>query len=302
MAQLSLRQLELFRAVMRLGTLTAAAQSLRITQPAASRLLRHAEDLLGTPLFHRQNGRLRATVEARALYPEVDRIFNGVDYVQKVAADLHRLRAGRLHVAAIPSLAMTHAARAAERFMRLHPTVTIIISSPLNADVPDMVLDGRADLGLSFMPLPDRGLKVELIGETELVAVLPTGHPLCSRSELSPADLKSAPLISFSGSLPIGQRIESAFSALGVVAPMAVEVSSSAIACAFVQAGTGIALVDRLAAESGAFPELEKRLVVPPIKISAALLTLPEQPLSRIVSGFIAELRRGITPHADIRS
>ncbi|PWW00614.1 LysR family transcriptional regulator [Hoeflea marina] len=291
MTQLSLRQLELFRAVMRQGTLTAAAQSLGITQPAASRLLRHAEDLLGTPLFHRQSGRLRATVEARALYREVDRIFNGVDYVQKVAADLHRLRAGRLHLAAIPSLAMTHAARASERFMRAHPTVTIIISSLLNHEVADMVLDGRADLGLCFLPLPNRELTIELLGETELIAVLPPDHPLCALDELTPLDLQSVPLISFSGSMPIGQRIETAFAAAGVVSPMAVEVSSTFVACAFVQAGTGVALVDRLAADCGAFPLLEKRLVVPRLGISTALVTVPGQKPSRIAADFMAELR-----------
>lgn len=294
MQKLSLRQLEIFRAVMRQGTLTAAAQSLGITQPAASRLLRDAEYILGTPMFHRQKGRLHATAEARALYPEVDRIFSGVDYLQKVAGDLRRLRAGRLHIAAIPSLAITHVARAAHRFMETHPTVTIIVSSLLNADVPDMVLNGRADLGFCFLPLPDRGLKIETLDETELVAVLPPEHPLCVHNEVTPKLLQSVPLISFSGTMPIGERIEAAFAASGIVAPMAIEVGSSFVASAFVHSGAGVALVDRLTADSGAYPHLEKRLIVPRFGIGTALVTASGIPLSRVGRAFVEELRRSI--------
>ncbi|WP_212525774.1 LysR family transcriptional regulator [Actibacterium sp. MT2.3-13A] len=291
MSKLSLRQLEVFRNIMRLGTMTAAAQALNITQPAASRLLRHAEEQLGTALFHRQNGRLRPTPEARALFPEVDRIFNSVDYVQKIAGDLHRLQAGRLHVATIPSLAATYLTWATERFLREHPAVTIIVSSVVNAEVPEMVAGGRADFGLAFLPLADAEVQVEPIGETHLAAVLPPAHPLCALPELSPHDLVGEPLVSFSGSAPIGQRIEAVFRSAGIVSPMTIEVSSSFLACAFVKAGTGIALVDWLAKANGAFPDLEMRPIKPRTHIKTAILTHPEQPPSLIAKAFMDELR-----------
>ena len=58
------RQLEVFTAVMRVGTVTGAAQSLNISQPALSQILLHCEDELGFKLFDREKGRLRPTAEA----------------------------------------------------------------------------------------------------------------------------------------------------------------------------------------------------------------------------------------------
>lgn len=286
--------MEVFRAIMRSGSLTAAARALGITQPAASRLLRHAEDQLGMSLFERQGGGLQATPEARALYPEIDRIFGDIEYIQRVAGDLPRLRAGRLHLATIPSLAITAAARALGRFVTEHPAVTISTSAVLNFQVPEMVREGRADLGLAFLPIPDHGVAVEEIGRTEIVAVLPPDHPLGARETVTPPELAGSPLISFSGSLPIGHAIESAFRASGVNQPMAVEVGNSFIACAFVRAGAGVALVDRLAIESGAFPDLQFRPVTPQLPISAVMISRRDQRLSVLASAFASELRKSL--------
>jgi len=278
---------------MRSGTMTAAAQSLGITQPAASRLLHHAEDQLGMLLFERANGGLQATPEAKALFPEVDRIFADIEYVQRVAEDLPRLRAGRLHIAAIPSMAITVVARALGTFVQKHPSVTISTSTVLNFEVPELVINRRADLGLAFMPIPAHGIDVEEIAQTQIVAVLPDGHPLLEKRVVTPPDLTGYPLISFSNSLPIGKWIEAAFRDFGINQPMAVEVGNSFVACAFARAGSGVALIDQLATESGAFADLHIRPVEPRLGISAVMVRPQEHRLSMLAEAFADELRQG---------
>ena len=54
---MNVRQLEVFRAIMRNGTLTAAAEALRVSQPAVSKVLRHFESQIGYLLFERLGGR-----------------------------------------------------------------------------------------------------------------------------------------------------------------------------------------------------------------------------------------------------
>ena len=66
------RQLEVFTAMMKAGTVTAAAQMLNISQPALSQILIHTEDNLGFLLFNREKGRLFPTPEALELYPDND--------------------------------------------------------------------------------------------------------------------------------------------------------------------------------------------------------------------------------------
>jgi DNA-binding transcriptional LysR family regulator len=290
MGRLSLRQLEVFRAIMRSGSLTSAAAALGVTQPAATRLLRHAEDQLGMVLFERTHGRLRATDEARALYPEVERIFGDLDYVERAAEDLRRLQAGRLRIAAIPSLAITVVAKAVGQFVRDHPAVTISTATVLNFDVPELVLDRRADIGLAFAPIPDNDLEVDEICRVRIVAVLPPGHPLTSLSSVAPSDLAGATVVSFSTSLAIGQLIESAFRSAGIHQPMTLEVGNSFVACAYVRAGAGIALVDSLAVDSGAFPDLVSRPMSPILEMSAVLVRRGLQQ-SLLAAAFQDELR-----------
>ncbi|WP_154582145.1 LysR family transcriptional regulator, partial [Bordetella pertussis] len=83
-----LRHIEIFEAIRRTGSLTEAAAALHISQPAASKLLAHAEAQLGFKLFERVKGRLVATREAEILAPEVARLNQDLGSVRRLAASL----------------------------------------------------------------------------------------------------------------------------------------------------------------------------------------------------------------------
>ncbi|MCF3935484.1 LysR family transcriptional regulator [Acuticoccus sp. M5D2P5] len=292
MSRLSIRQLEIVRAIMRTGGLTTAASALGISQPAASRLLRHAEDSLGFPLFERRANGLRPTHEAKAIYPEIDRVFSDLEFIERTAGDLARLQSGRLRVAAIPSIALTVLADALGLFRRTHPGVTVAIETALNYEVADLVLDRRVDLGLAYMPTRVDDLAVEEVGLTSVVLAVPKGHPFANRDSASVAEIPDDPFISFSSTLPIGEYISSALRAAGAERPVAIEVGHSFLACVLVRAGAGIAMVDRLAERSGLFGDLAFVPFDPPIPIRAALLTLSDQEPSLAARAFCETLRR----------
>lgn len=291
MSRLSIRQLEIVRAILRTGSLTAAAHGLGISQPAASRLLRHAEDHLGIPLFERRGNGLRPTHEARALHPEIDRIFVDLEFVERAAGDLVRLKSGRLRVAAIPSLAVTVLADAIGRFRREHPAVSVSIETALNYEVADWVLDRRVDLGLAYMPTRVDDLVVEEVGSIGVLVALPRDHRHAGRSALTAADLPDDPLISFSSALPIGDTIARAFRSAGVERPVAVEVGHSFLACSLVRAGAGVALVDSLAERSGLFGDLAFVPLRPALGITAVMMRAGDQNLSLAAAAFAETLR-----------
>src|SRR5690606_9276820 len=80
----NLKSLECFRATVDQGTVSAAAHSLRITQPAVSRLLRVLEEAAGFELFYRRTGRLIATDEALRVYKEVDVALDSIERVSEL--------------------------------------------------------------------------------------------------------------------------------------------------------------------------------------------------------------------------
>ena len=83
-----LRQIEVFYAIMRTGSVTDAARVLNVTQPAVSAALKQFESRLRMKLFERRGGKLQPTSEAKALLPEVKEIFDRLLAVERFSQDL----------------------------------------------------------------------------------------------------------------------------------------------------------------------------------------------------------------------
>src|SRR5580693_2527309 len=76
---INVRHLAVFRAVMKTGSVSAAARVLNVSQPAITKTLQLVESRIGVPLFRRLKGRLHATAESMLLMPGVDQIFGAVE-------------------------------------------------------------------------------------------------------------------------------------------------------------------------------------------------------------------------------
>ena len=77
----SIREYEVLRAMITSGTVTSAAHTLGISQPAVSRLLTQLETKMGVTLFERRSGRLRPTAEAIRLNGQLDRLFDALAFL-----------------------------------------------------------------------------------------------------------------------------------------------------------------------------------------------------------------------------
>ena len=95
---INLRQVEVFYAVMRAGSVTEAARVLNVTQPAVSAALKQFEARLKMKLFDRVGGRLQPTPEARALLPDVAEIFGRLCAVERFSQDLAQVSNGGLRL------------------------------------------------------------------------------------------------------------------------------------------------------------------------------------------------------------
>ena len=99
-----LRHIEVFYAVYRTGSVTGAAQELNVSQPSVSKVLRHAEDQLGYPLFRRNKGRLEPTEAAHELFGEVDEVYRQVRSLRQTAKNIGARRGGHIRLGLLPSL------------------------------------------------------------------------------------------------------------------------------------------------------------------------------------------------------
>ncbi|HCQ49711.1 MAG TPA: LysR family transcriptional regulator, partial [Achromobacter sp.] len=121
------RELLLLRAMYRHDTVTAAAASVNMTQPAASALLRDMETRLGFALFSRENRRLHLTSQGRALIPEVLNALAGIEAVDRLAVDIRQGALARLDVGAVAIAASSLLPAAMAGMRRAHPAVAVTV-------------------------------------------------------------------------------------------------------------------------------------------------------------------------------
>ncbi|MBE9605428.1 LysR family transcriptional regulator [Acetobacteraceae bacterium H6797] len=291
------RQIEVFRTIMRCGTLTGAAQMLNVSQPALSQLLLHAEDQLGYKLFQRLGGRLVPTPEAVQLFPEAERLHHDIDSFRRFATDLRQGKAGSVRLATSAPPALSFIPAALQTFRATCPGMRLVSYVVPVETLIEKLDRGEVDLGVALNDSPRALVEAEPIGQTEVICLLPVEHPLARKDVVGIGDLAGETLISYRGDSLPGARLEQAFAREGARMRPQVEIDSSIIALSFVQQGIGIALVDGLIPWGG-FPGVVPRPFRPVVSLPISILVSTRRPLSRNQELLRGEIRRALALYA----
>jgi DNA-binding transcriptional LysR family regulator len=267
---MNLRQIEVFRALMLNGTVSAAARFLNVSQPGVSRLIHNLQDRNGVRLFSRVKGRLEPTREALMLYEEVERAYLGVERVRGFVARLGKAQAGLVRIAAAHALAHTLVLDRLAGIRRSRPDLQLAIDfAPFN-EMMSALLGGKFDFGMTITERPQPNLQHRRASTLQFVLAVPKGHKLARRKSITPDDLRDQPMITYKRDSPIFAAL--AQHGMGPALDAGtVEVGSSLIACGAVERGLGLALVD---ARTVAHERFRNIAVVPihrPIEIAVMI-------------------------------
>ena len=289
--ELNLRQIEVFRSVMITGSIRGASELLHVSQPAVSRMLSHLESRIGFPLFERIKGRLHATLEAKKLFHQVETVYDGVQRVNEMARELREHQEGILNLIATPSLGQMLIPTVITKYRESHPNVKLTFRYLTHLPLTERLLKRQADLAITILPMSHPNLQQDEIGHANMVCVLPYNHPLSRRATLDIADLLPHPLISYDRESSFGQMVQDMFQKEGHVVRPVVEVGSPQNACALVQAGAGLALVDQFSAQSWSAHRFVTRPLKNPPRLTAYLVRISDEPISQISQSFIDTLK-----------
>jgi len=245
---ISHRHIEVFRAVMHAGSVTAAAAALHSSQPTISRELARLEQLLGYALFERQRGRLKATARALRLFDEVQRSFQGLERVISRANELGRAEQERLNILCLPALGHALLPAVSAAFLASHPAAQLSITPQESPLLEEWMSAQRFDLGLSEQRQTVAGTRLERLTSLDELCVLPAGHALLAKPVLSPADFEGERFISLAAEDPYRIELDRIFAAAGVQRRMQLQTHSAVAVCAMVEAGLGLAIVNPLTA------------------------------------------------------
>lgn len=293
-----LRHIEVFHAVMQTGSVSAAARLINVTQPAVSRTLQHAELQLGFPLFERARGRLTPTNEAMALFPHVEKLYEQLDEVQRLAGNLrHGEVTDRLQVLTVFALSREVLPHAVAGFRKRYPNVQVTVQALHTQQVVSGLLLQEADVGFVISSGGQPALERESLAEVDMHCLVPKG--LMAPSKVKTAgmaleDLVDLPVVALDVKDPLGMRINQACREYGVGLSPVVTVQTYHAALSMAEYGLGVAIVDGCTASAADKRKVHVVPLLPRITVSVNALHFAQRPSSVLARAMTQEMRKAL--------
>lgn len=281
---MKIRQLEAFRATVIEGTMSAAADALRTSQPTISRQLKDLEREIQVQLFRREKGRAHLTHEGLEFYRQVEDIFNAFTSLGSFTQRLRDEATREIRIISSMAFSMTLVPDVMERLLKKFPDLraqlmTVDKNSYFSAECEtefDVVLGNRIGFESTMKQIP--------LAEVDFICALPPDHRLTRQSEVHVTDLKGETVISLlEEDKRLFLRHERLFENASVDVTQNIHCHNSATAYAMVRHGVGIALMEPFSAA---------------IWESNGVVTRPFRP--KLTYEYVAGLKPGVHPSAMI--
>ena len=269
---MNVRQIEAFRAVMTMGSVTRAGERLSISQPAVSQLIAQFERHCGFHLFERKGSKLAPTREAQALFSEVERMFVGVGQIARVATALRDQSWGALSIAAFPALARRVLPEIIWSFCQSRLDTRFRFESMRSRSLIDAVAAQHVDVGFSILPGDRPEVESTHLHRLRGLCIMPSGHRLAGAVCVRAEDLAESDFISLGPQDHSRFMIDRLFEERKITRRLRLEVGQSETAFSFVAAGAGIAIVDPISAYNNTNAGITARPFEPAVEFDIWLI------------------------------
>jgi DNA-binding transcriptional LysR family regulator len=200
--------------------------------------------------------------------------------VGKLAESMRPGKTRRLVIGTVPAAGASVLPEAVLALQKAQPEVAVVLRAGTALEVVDMAVEQRIDLGVILGTAASEHVGYRLLGKPKLVCVMRADHRLAKRKSISVAELAGEKYVSHARHLAIGAITAQNLEAAGYEFAPAVEVTQFSAACAFTEAGAGIAVVEAL---SGLYAE-RHGLITRPWKVESDLSLSLVWPLSQGLS------------------
>jgi DNA-binding transcriptional LysR family regulator len=239
-----LKPLRAFCQVIRLGSVSRAAEALYVSQPAITLQLQALEREFGVRLFDRSGRRLQPTREGEALYTLARPLVEGIDGLEAAfRAEVHGLDAGALDIAAGSSTILYLLPGIVDAYRQAHPDVRLTLHNVTGAGGLDLLRSDAVDFAVGSMLDVPADLEYTPVVRYEPMLIAPVDHPLATRGDLTLEDLSPYGLILPPKRLTTYRMVDLVFQRARVPYTVALEVGGWEVIKQYVAMGLGISIV-----------------------------------------------------------
>ena len=220
-AGLKLNHLRMIVTIEDHGQISAAAEALNISQPAASRMLSEMESIVKVPLYERVARGVILTSFGLALAKRARKILLELREASREIGELRTGKGGSVHIGAVTAPAMSLVVPAIQRVTQAYPGIEINIQVETSNVLARELLAARHDFIISRVPdeLNPRLFSAQEIGVEKACLIVRNGHPLLRKGVVGLADLQGYDWVFQPPGTLLRRRIEDIFVAGGVPLP-----------------------------------------------------------------------------------
>ncbi len=288
---LTLRQIEVVRALLITGTIAGAAKLLHVSAPGVSRLMKYTERSLKLRLFERRGGRYVPTPEASDIFEQINGVYKKVDDLQLTLARFERGADIEFRLGSVPSISHVMVPRAIRRLKVAHPDLTFDINILKIEEAVDYLLLGKGELVVMSYRLDHPGIEFLPLARGELVCIVPENHPLAAQERVSAGDIVRHPLIGIDPNDPYGRIMAGIFREAGLPWTLIIRARFGMTVSALVKEGLGIAVIDQFTVADGGMRGLKVLPITEPTMFETYVAVKADRALSRYADTFIGLLR-----------
>jgi len=240
---MDIRELEYFVTVSELKNFTAAARRLHISQPAISKSVHKLEEELGFHLLDRTQKRVSLTEEGAVFLTLAQDILSRVLDAQNTMAEYKNLTRGTFRIAVPPLLGAYVFPHLFAAFKIKYPSLEMFVIEDGSSTAADLVQEEDVHVGLVILPPNLTDLHSHLITSQEIVACLPTDHPLSTEPLLTFNQLKDEPIILYNEGFILRGIILNEYAKFGSSPKVALSTNQFQTIKALVANGVGISFL-----------------------------------------------------------
>jgi DNA-binding transcriptional LysR family regulator len=290
---LSLRQIRCFCATVALGSFTAAAETLGVSQPAVAEQIRKLEQTLGVDLFVRAGRGVVATEAGEVFAEHATRSLRAVEEATESVGELSALRRGTVALGIFGEPSAWRVDELVGAFLRRHPEVSLRLAGRNSSVIAERVRRGELEAGLVVLPIDDHKLDVRPIVRDEVLYVSASRER--TRQPATIERLAATPLVFYDAESadrdPIRRQLTERAQALGIRLQPKVEVELKDVALRLVENGIGDTYLPSAYTRAPYYPEgLSTASFSPALYDTFAIIMRPGRRLSLGVRELLRDL------------
>jgi len=281
---MEISQLRTLICVAELGSLSKAADRLRIAQPALSRQVRLLEQELGARLFRRHGRGMVLSEQGREILSHAERIMAELDEIRAKAADADAPMVGQVAIGVPPTVADIVAVPLVAALGKAHPRATLRLVSAYSGYLHDWLNRGEIDLAILYDPRPTRSLRSRPLLIETLFLIGPASAGFSTTGTLPFAALEGRRLLLPSAGHGLRAIVERCAAEAGIALDVVVEADSYATLKDLVRHGHGWTILPLAPIhEDIAAGRLSAVAIVDPVPVRRLVLAhSTDRPVSRL--------------------